>query len=259
MRSLATRALGGSLLIGSLLVMSPVGGPTAVIAQPHLAVSPTELLDGVTGDQVIIVTTQHSGDTHGTLRALQREPDGTWSVVVPTVHARVGRGGVVPGQTRRQGTGTTPSGTYRLLWSFGTKPDPGTRMRYLRLDDSDIWPYDPRDPQTYNVFQSQASERNRTWRRAWAEPLAQYTRSYRHVLVLDYNLPEGPITRGADGIRRTDTPARRHAGGGIFLHATDGTSTAGCIAVRDGVMVELLQWLDPAERPVIIIRTLTSG
>ncbi len=246
-------ALGGMVI--AVLVAATGVTPAAAHPQPARA-SITALLDGVPGDQVIIVTTQHHRASHGSLRALQRGADGTWSVVVPTVHAWVGRGGIAPGETRRQGTGTTPSGTYRLLWSFGIQPDPGALMRYVRVDDSDVWPYDPRDPQTYNVFQPRATSDNRTWRHGWAEPLSSYTRSYRHAIVLDYNLPEGPITRGTDGIRRTATPARRHAGGGIFLHATDGTPTSGCIAVRDRIMVDLLQWLDPAQRPVIIIRTL---
>lgn len=245
--------------VGIAALSSGVSSSSAAAEVRGERLAPASVLDGVTGDQVIIVTTQHPSDTHGTLRALQRKPDGSWVTAVPSVHAWVGRGGVIPADERRQGSGTTPSGTFRLLWAFGVKPDPQTQMRYLRVNDSDVWPYDPRDPQTYNVFQPHVTPANRTWRQGWAEPLAQYTRSYRHAVVLDYNLPNGPIIQGADGIRRTATPARRHAGGGIFLHSTDGTPTSGCVAVRDRIMVELLQWLDPAEKPVIIIRTLNPS
>ena len=35
-------------------------------------------------------------------------------------------------------------------------------------------------------------------------------------------------------------------GAGFFLHATDGGPTAGCVAIDDGNLVEIIRWLRPA-------------
>ena len=34
-------------------------------------------------------------------------------------------------------------------------------------------------------------------------------------------------------------------GAGFFLHATDGGPTAGCVAIDDGTLVRIIQWLRP--------------
>ena len=58
-------------------------------------------------------------------------------------------------------------------------------------------------------------------------------RQYNYVAVLDYNLPDGEIRTGPDGVRRTTEPADTKAGGGIFLHVSKGESTAGCVAIPE--------------------------
>lgn len=204
------------------------------------------------GTQVIIVTAPSWTSQTAMLKAYEKQDDGTWSRVGHKAKAYVGRNGLEPGESRRQNTDKTPAGTYRLRWAFGIRNDPGTRMRYVRVDGNDVWPYDPRRPATYNVFQRRGIDG--IWRRGWDEPLAAYGISYSYALVLDFNLPPGPIAKGADGIRRTTQPADTRRGGGIFLHATDGTPTAGCIAIPVRAMRSVLQWLDPDQRPTITIR-----
>jgi len=41
------------------------------------------------------------------------------------------------------------------------------------------------------------------------------------------------------------------AGSAIFLHVSDGTSTAGCVALPSARLLEVLRWLDPARNPEI--------
>ena len=77
---------------------------------------------------------------------------------------------------------------------------------------------------------------------------------YDYVAILDYNLPQGPLTTGAKGVRRSSTPPDTSRGGGIFLHVDNGKKTAGCVAVKKEVMRDLMRWLDPKKDPVIVIR-----
>ena len=71
---------------------------------------------------------------------------------------------------------------------------------------------------------------------------------------MDYNLPDGPITHGRRrGAPQPPSPADTRAGGGIFLHVTNGKVTAGCIAIPQRQMRDVLRWLDPDRKPVIVV------
>jgi L,D-peptidoglycan transpeptidase YkuD (ErfK/YbiS/YcfS/YnhG family) len=188
---------------------------------------------------------------HARLSTYQRGVDGTWSAIERNVPAFVGAHGIVPGATRHQGTGTTPAGTYEISSAFGRLANPGTALPYVKIDTNDAWTYSPRFPGTYNMFQSASVSWNSYGK--YVEHLWKLGRQYDYVAVLDYNMPRGPITADARGIRRTSEPADTRAGGGIFLHVSKGEPTAGCISIDEPVMRRVMTWLDPAKKPVIVI------
>jgi len=201
--------------------------------------------------QVIVVTAPDWSATRGTLRAYERGSDGQWQEALSSTGAWLGSRGMVPAASRRQSTNTTPAGTFAIPSAFGRRADPGTGLPYVQVDRNDSWPYDRDHPRTYNVFQDQPVDRAAYGRSI--EWLWSKGPQYDYVAVLDYNLPEGALRRGADGIIRTARPANTSAGGGIFLHVSKGEPTAGCISVPRSRMRALLQWLDPAKKPVIVI------
>lgn len=229
----------------------------AIVAAVLIAGAPharaTSVPEGRVGDarQVIVVEAPRWSSTEGTLTAFERT-DGSWQVVQPTVRAQLGYGGLVRGDRRRQGTGTVPTGVYGILSGFGREPDPETDLEYIQVDRNDAWTYNPRVPSTYNVFQTA----DRSWKSygGYVEELWDMGMQYDYVAILDYNLPEGPIRTGANGVRRSSSPPDTSQGGGIFLHVDNGNKTAGCVAVRKSVMRDLMRWLDPAKDPVIVIR-----
>jgi L,D-peptidoglycan transpeptidase YkuD (ErfK/YbiS/YcfS/YnhG family) len=156
--------------------------------------------------------------------------------------AMLGYSGLTPAKDRRQGTGKTPTGTFRLVTAFGRQPDPGTVMPYQQVDRSDAG----RITRGSRPRTTCCSESFLAGLRGYVEHLWSYGVQYDYVAVMDYNLPPGSIRRGADGVRRTAKPADTRAGGGIFLHASDGTVTAGCIAIPVAQMRAIMRWLDPA-------------
>ena len=239
------RRLTPSLVV---MLMVTLGAP-----QIHAAPAPDPRIGDAT--QVIVVEATRWSATAGTLTAYERDGD-SWRTVQPTIRAQLGYGGLVRGDRRRQGTGTTPTGVYEILSGFGRKANPGTSLAYITVDRDDVWPYDPRRPRTYNVFQDAPAN----WRRYgnYVEYLWNMGMQYNYVAVLDYNLPTGPITTNARGIHRSATPPNTARGGGIFLHVDNGNKTAGCIAVEEPVMRNLMRWLDPAKDPVMVIRVKNS-
>lgn len=242
-------------MIGSRLIVVAMIAATAVMAGPPAQAvpefHPSRLSSIGDAGQVVVVTAPSWRSTTGTLRTYERTKDGDWRVVVEATPAFLGYGGLAPADRRRQGTGTTPAGTFAVVNAFGRSPDPGTELSYRRVDRDDAWTYNPRVPATYNLFQDAPV----SWSSYgdYVEMLWSYGRQYDYVTVLDYNLPEGEVTRNARGVRRTTAPADTRAGGGIFLHVSKGEPTAGCIAVARPTMKSILQWLDPAKEPVLVV------
>lgn len=225
---------------------------TISIAAPTQAASLDQrILESVTdSDQVVIVTAAQRSSTAGTLRTYERN-NGEWRLVQSRVRAQLGYGGLVPADERRQGTGTTPIGTFAFTSSFGRAKDPGTALDYIRVDRNDAWTYNPRVPATYNIFQ----DVNKSWRSYgnYVEMLWDYGMQYDYVAIMDFNLPRGPVSTKPNGVRVTEKPGDLRRGGGIFLHVDNGRKTAGCIAIDRSVMRDVMRWLDPAEDPVIVV------
>ncbi len=234
-------------LLALAIVMFGLIAPASSQATPAL-------LDGITDSKQVILVTANSWDsTTGSVQVFAKK-NKAWTTTQGSVKANLGYGGLVPGSERAQGSGTTPTGTYAITWAFGIKSDPGTKLKYIKVDNDDVWTYNPRVPSTYNIFQTV----NKKWSSYGddVERLTTYGMQYNYVAVLDFNLPKGKIAKDANGINRTDQNADTTRGGGIFLHVSNGTKTAGCISIPQKSMKAILNWLDPKKNPVIVIRVM---
>ncbi|MFJ9770362.1 L,D-transpeptidase family protein [Kitasatospora sp. NPDC101157] len=165
---------------------------------------------------------------------------GRWSSLDSTTDARIGSGGVHDGLSRVQGTGTTPTGTYTLTQAFGISPDPGTRMPYHHVTAHDWWVQDPSSAY-YNRMRTDTEGGFHLTDQGplGSEHLINYPVQYENVLVIDFNT--SPVVKGR--------------GAGIFLHdlGPGAGATAGCVAVPADFMARTMQWVDPADHPVIAI------
>ena len=120
---------------------------------------------------------------------------------------------------------------------YGLAPNPGARYAYHRIVCGDWWVEDPRSPY-YNRFHHVRCGARPPFR-VKSEDLSRSPTAYRHFVVIRYN---------ADPI----VPGR---GSGIFLHASTGRSTLGCISLPLARLVTVLRWLRPASAPLIVIGT----
>jgi L,D-peptidoglycan transpeptidase YkuD (ErfK/YbiS/YcfS/YnhG family) len=150
---------------------------------------------------------------------------------------RLGYGGTVEGRERKQGTGTTPLGTYTITKAFGLKPDPGSWVPYHKVRSGDYWVMDNRS-RHYNTLRNKASGGFRYWLPAsdknGSERLADYPGQYDYSLVINFN--------------RYQIPYR---GAGIFLHVKDDGPTAGCVAISRKNMKKVLGYLRSGDKIVI--------
>lgn len=217
---------------------------------------PTRL--GHVGDARQLLVVVGTGGSYATLHAYRREGLG-WREVVPPAAARIGYGGWVWAARRVQDTGTTPAGTFALTEAFGLGVDPGARLPYRRVGKNDYWVGDRRDPRTYNLWEP-AAVSGRTWRTGQAERLSDYPTQYEFAVVIDFNRP-APATVVWNAARReyvTSRPAVVGRGSAIFLHVNGRGSTAGCVSVSRSRLIGILRWLDPAQRPRIVMAPLTD-
>ena len=204
--------------------------------------------------QLVVVTGVSKTSTHATLRTYRKNADGTWSEQFAAMPARLGYGGWVEAAKRVQDTGTTPQGTFRITTAFGLGANPGTKLPYRLADSDDYWVGDQKDPRTYNLFQKSASAK-RTWRTGEAEKLAGYPTQYEHVAVIDFNRPRpaNVMWHAYYSEYVTSAPANVKLGSAIFLHVNGAGSTAGCVSVARAGMISVLNWLDPALKPRIVM------
>ncbi len=146
--------------------------------------------------------------------------------------AHVGADGVTaqPSETKS----ATPIGSFTLTQAFGALSNPGTPLPYFRTDLSDWWISE--SGRLYNTHQHCSSGCAFTQGDP-NEHLRTITPQYNYAVVIDYNR----------------FPVRAGAGSAFFLHVTDGSATAGCVAVPQDTLVTLMRWLTPAAHPRILI------
>ena len=172
---------------------------------------------------------------------LWRKTDDGWDRKL-RARARTGYGGLVVGSKRKQGTGTTPLGTYDLIYSFGTHPrsagwdlghrrirsrgllGPGQRVGVLQ-------PLPQQGRRRASVGGCPSSSPNSS------ERLRDFPHQYEYSIVIGFNYDE-PV---------------RHRGSGIFLHVNGDGATAGCVSAPRRILQALLNRLDPSADPVIAI------
>lgn len=180
--------------------------------------------------QAIVVTAASPAATTATFTAYEQS-GGTWREVFGPWTAWVGSQGIAPPGEKREGDGRTPSGVYGLDFMFGVAPDPGVRFPYRRVTPSIVWDDDPGSP-LYNRWV------DRNEQTPGAEPEEMYQPvAYAHGVVIAYNAEAVP------GL-----------GSAIFLHASTGMATAGCVALPAGELMEVLRWLEPSRSPRIVLR-----
>ena len=211
----------------------------AVLASTFAAACPADLANGLetpaSARQLITVEAKVARTTYAELRTW-RKRGACWVSAAGPYTARLGKNGL--SSNRREGDGTTPTGTYRIgRTMYGNEPNPGVRYPYRRLRCGDWWNEDPRSP-TYNSFQHVPCGTAPPFA-GGSEGMWQQPRPYPYLAVIEYNMR--PVVPGK--------------GSGIFLHAQTGGPTIGCISLRKNQLRAVLRWLRPGAAPVIAIGT----
>ena len=218
---------GGVFALGT----APFDGSATADINPPLV----DQLAGTDGArQLITVDAPSASSTTATLTSWENDGSGWYEALAP-MPAVNGANGWLPAPSRIEGDNTTPEGIYPIgSTMYGTEPDPGTQFPYHQLVCGDWWDEDSSSP-TYNTFEHVPCGTTPAFA-ASSEALWTEGNAYPYMAVIDFNTPPtGPY------------------GSGIFLHADVGQPTAGCVSLPLSDLVAVLDWLNPALHPVIVM------
>jgi L,D-peptidoglycan transpeptidase YkuD (ErfK/YbiS/YcfS/YnhG family) len=210
----------------------PAAPPVTVATAACRPGLPSDLASTGGADQLITVEAPVAATTVATVELWQRSGS-CWASVAGPWTGHVGYNGF--SDHKREGDGTTPNGIYRIgPVMYGNAANPGVRYAYHTLVCGDWWDENPASAE-YNTFQHVPCGRNPFG--GDSEALWTETAPYPSFAVVGYNTD--PVIPGA--------------GSAIFLHASTGGSTAGCVSVPLSDLDFTLRWLNPAESPAIVM------
>jgi D-alanyl-D-alanine dipeptidase len=194
--------------------------------------------------QLIVVLTPNPEKTVGFLQAYEQKA-GEWVAVGQRIEVSVGRSGLAPATysaskpdqpIKREGDGKSPAGIFSFGHIFGYAPavEVNFKMPYTHATEA-LECVDDSKSRFYNQLVD-----NQSVHKDWtsSEFMRRQDHQYRWGIVVSHNT----------------SPTLPMGGSCIFLHIWKEPSapTAGCTAMSEENLLELLRWLDPAKSPKLL-------
>jgi zinc D-Ala-D-Ala dipeptidase len=198
--------------------------------------------------QIVLVVTPSWTSTTGTVQRFERAATSSdWSPIGSAVPVVVGRTGIAwgagfdegsqEGPHKHEGDGKAPAGVFPLDTAFGFAPRDS--IRAVKLPYVQLLPttdcVDDTASAHYNTVVDKATVPSVDWNSA--EHMREVAQ-YKIGVIVGYN----------------SAPPVKGRGSCIFLHIWAGpdSHTAGCTAFDEAKLRDVMMWLDPAKRPLLV-------
>lgn len=196
--------------------------------------------------QVLYVTAADQQTTAAELSMLERTPTNEWQAAGTAIPARIGRNGMAWGhgefalsapagwRMKKEGDGCAPAGVFRITQAFGDEAQSSwIKLPYLQCTKHH-WGIDDVRSKHYNQIVD-----DRTVASDWTGPetMVPTIGCYKLGAVIAHNPHNTP------GL-----------GSCIFMHIWQGENvpTAGCTAMSETNLRQVLAWLDPHANPCLV-------
>lgn len=181
--------------------------------------------------QILLVVNKNINSYNAKVFGLEKQQE-NWRPVFRPMAAFIGENGLVTPEEKKEGDNKTPTGIYPLKRTFGYFQKINSKMPYIQVTDDDIWITDSKSDE-YNKL----VKKNKTNMTIF-ENMKRDDNLYEYGIVIEYN---------------TDN-VEKGKGSGIFLHVWGWPcTTTGCVALEERSILKILEWLDPAKKPLVII------
>jgi D-alanyl-D-alanine dipeptidase len=211
-----------------------------------MRVNPRAPIDA--SEQIVVVVTPNWTSTTGTMQRFERATrESEWTSLAPAIPIVVGRTGIAWGEGfdgvspegphKQEGDGKAPAGVFPLDTAFGFAPADSTRA--VRLPYVQLLPTTDCVDDTASAHYNTVVDKGAVSRVDWNS--AEHMRDvpqYKTGVIVGYNA----------------SPPVKGRGSCIFLHIWTGpdSHTAGCTAFDEAKLREVMEWLDPAKRPLLV-------
>lgn len=211
--------------------------------------SPALSLDVSSHRQLVVSVTASWNDSSATVFRFSR-PDGHWRLVGKGVPAVVGERGLAwdpavrernpDDPVKREGDRKAPAGIFRLSSAMGFAPasPSGVTLPFRPIEPGTHCVDDPASRYYNRIVDEKELPAPATELWNSSERMWQVTELYRLLVVVDYNV-------------RDPKPGN---GSCIFMHIRrdTGAPTAGCTALAEDDLAELVRWLRPEAKPALV-------
>jgi len=196
--------------------------------------------------QILYVIAADQQTTLAQLTMLERTPAHAWHTISAPIPARIGRNGIAWGhgefalaapagwRIKQEGDGCAPAGVFRITQAFGSEPQPASiKLPWLHCT-AHHWGIDDVRSRHYNQI---VDDRLVTSDWTGPETMVPAIGCYKLGAVIAHNPHNTP------GL-----------GSCIFLHLWQGENvpTAGCTAMSEQHLRQVLTWLDPSANPCLV-------
>ena len=133
---------------------------------------------------------------------------------------------------KQEGDGKAPAGIFKISKAFGYTQRIQTKMPYIQANSSLICVDDTQSKDYNKIIDLNQSEKPQSF-----EWMRRQDDLYKFGLIVEHN-----------------SVAKKGAGSCIFFHirkSKDGP-TAGCSAMREEDLKEIISWLDPKKEPIVV-------
>lgn len=194
--------------------------------------------------QLLVVTTKNWSVSSGSMQRYERD-NNNWHKVGKAIDIELGRNGLgwgiglhmIPKDAKiikKEGDGKAPAGIFRLNQAFGYAPF-SIEYPYEVYKETDHCVDDVNSKFYNKIVDSTKIERDYKSHEYMKFP----KNYYKYGIVVDHN-----------GIRE-GVKSKTGAGSCIFIHIKD-IPTAGCTVMSESEIQEVLQWLDPKAKPLLL-------
>jgi D-alanyl-D-alanine dipeptidase len=185
--------------------------------------------------QLVVVLSPDMNTTYGVMTRYEKAGSVYMAIgsPVPVILGRNGLGwdsGAEP--LKREGDGKSPAGLFDIASTFGEDSIPNSRMPYWFADDKLICIDDVNDSKYNTMSRLDPAKTPKSF-----EMMRRSDAVYRNGAVIDYN-HEGISGRGSCIFFHLNHPNKR--------------PTAGCTAMEEEPLLELIRWFDPNKKPKLL-------